>query len=317
VKPMVSVVITTFNRGAVVVNAVESVLLQTYNNYEIIVVDDGSVDDTATKLRPYFGRIRYHRQDNQGVSAARNMGIELAEGEWIANLDSDDTWHQRKLELQLAALAEIGEEFGACFTNCSYVGDPSRRITAFQEAGFQPCSEIGPLDEPVRWVLAPYPILWVQSLLVKRLLVLESGGFDCQLSGPEDTDLLFRLSFKTKFCFVNQALVNIDVMPNRTDSLSFLHTIGDDRAFSSREIMFQKWLQLLEGKPDAVLQKLVGDLLMGTYFQWAKVAMKRSEWSKFFKSIGKLRRCGVGHTKILGMILSSGMRKLNCAVMGP
>jgi glycosyltransferase involved in cell wall biosynthesis len=312
-NPMVSVVIPTFNRGAVVVNAVESVLRQTYKNYEIIVVDDGSVDDTAIKLRPYFGRIRYHHQDNQGVSVARNIGIEIAEGEWIANLDSDDTWHQRKLELQLAALAEMGEEVGACFTDCSFVGDPTRVLTAFEEAGFQPCSKTGSLDEPARWIVARHTVLWVQSLLVKRLLVVGSEGFDTQLIVGEDTDLFFRLYFKTKFCFINQALVNIDRVPDQTDRLTHLFTIGDDRAFVSRAAMFNKWLQLLEDKSDVVLQKQVSDLLIRNYYDWLKKYIKHSEWSNLYQLFWKIRHCGVGYRKyctMLGVICASGMRKI-------
>jgi glycosyltransferase involved in cell wall biosynthesis len=306
----VSVVIPTFNRGDLVVGAIESVLSQTYQDYEVIVIDDGSTDNTRDRLRPYLERIQYIHQENHGASAAQNRGIQRAVGEWISILASDDTWLPTKLESQMKAVRTMGSEFGACFTNCSFVGDPTRTLTAFQEADFHPCSGVGQLYEPLRWVLAHSPILWVQSLMIKRLLMLENGGFDSQLVVAEDTDLLFRLSFKTKFCFVNQALVNVDVMPDRTDRLSFLYTAGDDRAFSSKEFMFQKWLHLLKDRPDRILQKSIGELLSDIYYRWAKQSMVRGEWSKFFKSIGKLSRCGVGYTKLLGMFFSTGIKKI-------
>jgi glycosyltransferase involved in cell wall biosynthesis len=103
--PFVSVVIPTYNYGRFVTAAVDSVLAQTFPAGEIIVVDDGSTDDTAERLRPYGDRIRYIRQENQGLPAARNTGIRAARGELIALLDSDDLWHPRKLELQVRHLA--------------------------------------------------------------------------------------------------------------------------------------------------------------------------------------------------------------------
>ncbi|MBM2835200.1 MAG: glycosyl transferase [Candidatus Brocadiaceae bacterium] len=95
----VSVVIPTYNRAPYVIMAIESVLAQSYQDYEIIVVDDGSTDGTRDVLEPYRDRIRYMYQDNKGVSAARNTGIQESRGEWIAFLDSDDEWLPNKLEI--------------------------------------------------------------------------------------------------------------------------------------------------------------------------------------------------------------------------
>ena len=94
--PKVTVVIPTYNRATKVQPGIESVLAQTFSDLEVVVIDDGSSDDTGQVLAETFGdRIRYHYQDNQGASAARNKGIELAEEEdWIAFLDSDDQWEE-------------------------------------------------------------------------------------------------------------------------------------------------------------------------------------------------------------------------------
>ena len=108
-NPKVSVVIPTYNRADKVSATVESVLAQTFSDLEVIVVDDGSSDDTEQVLRQAFGdRIRYYAQVNQGVSVARNKGIEEARGEWIAFLDSDDLWEKDKLEWQFKALDQFG-----------------------------------------------------------------------------------------------------------------------------------------------------------------------------------------------------------------
>src|SRR4051794_25365627 len=100
----VSVIIPTYNRGRLVVQAVQSVLAQTYTDVEAIVVDDGSTDDTQELVTRAFGgnpKVRYFKKPNGGVSSARNMGLREAQGEFVALLDSDDTWFSNKLELQL------------------------------------------------------------------------------------------------------------------------------------------------------------------------------------------------------------------------
>ena len=120
--PTVSVIIPTFNRSKLVVNAIRSVLCQTYRDYEIIVVDDGSTDDTAEALTPYMDRIRYVYQANLGPGAAQNRGIQLARGKWISILASDDLWLPTKLEAQLKVVTMLGNGFGACFTDCDFFG---------------------------------------------------------------------------------------------------------------------------------------------------------------------------------------------------
>lgn len=103
-SPLVSVVIPTYNRAALVCEAVDSVLQQTYRNIEIIVIDDGSTDDTAASIQRYGDRVRYSRRPNAGVNAARNLGIKQARGEFLALLDSDDLWAPYKIELQVRLL---------------------------------------------------------------------------------------------------------------------------------------------------------------------------------------------------------------------
>ena len=103
--PKVSVIIPTYNRSLSVREAIESVLAQTYRDFELIVVDDGSADNTPSVLGSFGERIRGIRQANAGVSAARNAGIRAAKGEWVAFLDSDDLWVPQKLERQMAGVA--------------------------------------------------------------------------------------------------------------------------------------------------------------------------------------------------------------------
>ena len=114
--PLVSVIIPTYNRAALLCEAIDTVLAQSYKNTEIIVIDDGSTDDTTDAVQKYGDRIRYTRRPNAGVNPARNLGLKQARGEFVALLDSDDLWAPYKLELQVALLRYFND-VGFTFSN--------------------------------------------------------------------------------------------------------------------------------------------------------------------------------------------------------
>src|SRR5689334_21002915 len=123
-RPRLSVIIATYNREPLLNTAIDSVLSQTYHDYELIIADDGSGDNSADLVTSYAKngatggeRIRYFYQDNQGKSVALNRAIEQARGEWVAFLDSDDYWLPEKLERQFRALDQFQGRCGACFTD--------------------------------------------------------------------------------------------------------------------------------------------------------------------------------------------------------
>src|ERR1700733_13528165 len=121
--PYVSVIIATLNRANLIRNAIDSVLAQTYRDFELIIADDGSTDDTGAVVGEYRkssatpDQIRYFYQEHRGKSVALNHAIAMARGKWIAFLDSDDAWAPEKLEWQFRALAEYPDS-GVCFTDC-------------------------------------------------------------------------------------------------------------------------------------------------------------------------------------------------------
>jgi glycosyltransferase involved in cell wall biosynthesis len=120
IEPLVSVIIPTYNCGKYIVQSIESVLKQTYEKIEIIVVDDGSTDDTPLKMSRYRENIVYIRQKNQGSSKSRNIGMSHSKGEYIAFLDADDRWHPRKLEMQVRCFQEV-HDIGLVFTDFSRI----------------------------------------------------------------------------------------------------------------------------------------------------------------------------------------------------
>lgn len=231
----VSVVIPTYNYGHFVVGAVESVLAQTYPNVEIIIVDDGSRDDTKARLEPFMGRIRYIYQDNQGLSAARNTGIGAATGQWIAFLDSDDSWHPRKLELQMAYLdghPEVGLLATQYFTNLSS-GWPD---IAEQEL---PVQQFSLDDIVIRSRFGP------STVIVSRKCVEEAGRFDVALRSVEDRDLWIRIAsrypvvkLELPLCWYRIHSASMNHVPDKTISFEWLVL---RRAFAQNPLLHRKW----------------------------------------------------------------------------
>jgi glycosyltransferase involved in cell wall biosynthesis len=311
--PTVSIIVPTFNRSKLVINAIESVLCQTYRDYEIIVVDDGSTDNTAEALTPYMDRIRYVYQANLGTSAAKNRGIQLARGKWISILDSDDLWLPTKLEAQLKVVTILGKDFGACFTNCDFFGNTSVIPSAFEQAGLHEELPFGPLEEPLKIILARHPAIYVQSLLVLRSLVEYPNGFDERIVVAEDTDLLFRLAFNTKFCFVNERLIRIDRTPSREVGLMELFSRSDDRAFGSREHVLQKWICLPENM-DPELRQTLEEWLKGLYYDWLVTKLYRFRYVKAFEIAGRIKATGDNNKTIYRTLGYRAKRKISSLI---
>ena len=179
-RATVSVVIPSYNYGRFVTEAVESALRQTWPPLEVIVVDDGSTDDTRSRLAPFHDRVRYVHQENRGLSAARNTGIRHAVGEWVALLDADDLWHPRKTELQLGA--------DGIDASVGMVGSPLYPEMPLELPDHPPARPVG-----VRDVLYGVPFTG-SSTLVRRSAFDLVGGFDEALTSVEDRDMWLRLA---------------------------------------------------------------------------------------------------------------------------
>ena len=179
----ISVIIPAFNCAPWIRQAIDSVLNQSIAVHEIIVIDDGSTDDTADVLASYGAKIQSIRQDNQGVATARNTAIRRTTGELIAFLDADDVWHPRKLELQLRIMASN--------PNIGLLGSGlfNWPTDAMPEAN----NELPPLVMIDREKLAVKNYLATSSILVRRELVQRIGEFDTALCGPEDHDYWLRV----------------------------------------------------------------------------------------------------------------------------
>lgn len=202
----VSVIIPTYNRSRQVVEAVESVLAQSWQALEVIVIDDGSTDGTESALAPYLDRIRYVRKPNGGVSSARNRGIHEAGGDKLAFLDSDDTWDPEKLRKQMECMARTGSKVCFCVS-----ADESREAIddlRIMDTGLEAGGERYYPPEDCRMFKFPrHPFL--QSMVADRNALMKTGGFDESLRVAEDTRLIYQLILAHGYSVVNEILVGV------------------------------------------------------------------------------------------------------------
>jgi glycosyltransferase involved in cell wall biosynthesis len=195
--PRVSVIIPTYNRCWCLSEAIDSVLSQTYRNMELIVVDDGSTDQTSTLLSHYGNRLRCLQQTNRGVSAARNHGTQAADGALIAFLDSDDLWQPDKLDRQVAFF-DTHPETMICQTEETWIRrgvrvNPKRRHR-----------------KPSGWIFEASLALCLVSpsaVMMRRELLEKMGGFDESLPACEDYDLWLRVSLRHPIHLIDDPLV--------------------------------------------------------------------------------------------------------------
>ncbi len=197
----VSAVIPTYNRGALVVRAVESALAQTHRLDEIIVVDDGSSDDTVERLAPYSDRVNLVRQANAGGAAARNRGVREARNPWIAFLDSDDVWDPEHLHRIGRAIVATGEAARFYFSDmlATFVEGPGSLWSA---AGFRVQGPWMYAPDATEWVMRALQPTMLQSSVIGRDAFLEAGPLNERLTVREDTFLFFRLGIGGAACAV-------------------------------------------------------------------------------------------------------------------
>jgi len=190
--PTFSIVMPVFNASATLMKSVLSVQAQTFRNWELILVDDGSTDDTlnvALELEARDERIRVTTQENAGPAAARNTGIKMARGRLVAFLDADDRWHRDRLDACLAHFSR-NPQVGVVFSRVAFLdqnGEPAR----------QPSPHHPVLD--AQHLLSENPVCTTSNIVARASLINEIGGFKRKMAYIEDQDFLFRAASKTSF----------------------------------------------------------------------------------------------------------------------
>ena len=196
-RTMISVIIPTYNRAHLLPRALDSILSQSCLPNEIIVVDDGSTDDTSALMTSVYPEIVFIQQSNTGVSCTRNVGIKRASGDWIAFLDSDDEWFPEKLEVQMNALYK-NPELKICHTNEIWIRNgtrvnPKKKHKKFGGWIFQKC--------------LPLCCISPSSVIIHKSIFDEVGLFDDSLLVCEDYDLWLRITARNPVLYIEKPLL--------------------------------------------------------------------------------------------------------------
>ena len=204
----ISVIIPTYNRAHLIAKAISSVLDQTYHDFELIVVDDGSTDNTMEVINGFNDpRIRYIRHDkNKGAAAARNTGIKAAIGSYIAFQDSDDEWLPDKLEKQLQAFNDASPKVGVVYSGVWRIVEGNKIIyTGYPDKKKE--------DGDLHYSLLKKGTIYLQSAMIKKECFDKAGMFDEEIPAAEDWELWIRISKYYHFKYVKEPLTQIYYTP--------------------------------------------------------------------------------------------------------
>jgi glycosyltransferase involved in cell wall biosynthesis len=199
-KPTISVVIPVYNRERLIGRAIASALEQTYPPREVIVVDDGSNDQTGARCQAFGDKIHYLHQENAGPAVARNHGIEAAVSDWVAFLDSDDLWAPDHLERTAACIQATDGRAAIYFSNMALAAG-SAAPNLWQFLGFAIAGPYEFRDDGADWILLRRQPTMLQASVMNRAAVRASGGFDPHFKRIlEDTDLFCRMGLGGPLC---------------------------------------------------------------------------------------------------------------------
>lgn len=211
-KPLISIIVPTYNRQNLIVCSIESILNQTYKNIEIIIINDGSTDGTKDVLKKIKdSRVRvFNNENNQGASASRNIGVNKAIGSFIAFQDSDDIWYQEKLEIQYKKLITSGADA----VSCSFY----RKDTKGIESLVPNTKIIDKITENNNIInlkqILRSNLISTQTLLIKKEVFKTLKGFDTNLKSLEDWELAIRLLKNHKIYFLSDPLLMVFLQKN-------------------------------------------------------------------------------------------------------
>jgi len=235
--PKVSVVIPTHNRPELLKKAVHSVLAQTYQDFEIIVIDDGT-EERADKIVASFKdkRIKYiqHREE-KGGSAARNTGIKNSRGEYIAFLDDDDEWLLRKLEIQMKKFVNTSQDIGFCFSAVKYIYDDRKKVTEVPDG----------IADYFELVLKRFKGFLTSTLIIKKNVFNEVEIFDKKFPSHQEVDLMIRVSKKYKGLGINRPFVKMNTSKEHTQIGSSLKN-----RIKGAVLILNKHFEEYKGRPE-------------------------------------------------------------------
>ena len=274
-KPLISVVIPTYNRGKLLLRAVESVLNQTYDNIECIVVNDCSTDGSIAYLQQKVGNdprliIKSHTQ-NFHASAARNTGISVSKGEFLAFLDDDDLWYPEKLAKQMALFGQSSTDTALIYCWLEIFKDNTKIDI------LSPTLKGDVFDE----CLANQPLGNASTILVKAEVIEKIGTFDTNLPRGNDGDFIRRITQYYKVNVVEEVLVKYFVEHQGNPRISLNTAAGIRKSVFSQEVKLRKFAKELELRPIQHQQILIS--IARGYLSVGDIAHSIKSLAKAFK----------------------------------
>lgn len=264
-----SVVIPTYNRSKYLPRAVDSVLSQTFNNLEVIIVDDHSTDQTlaiAKKLIGQDSRVRYHRlKKNQGAPKARNVGIGLAKGEYIGLLDDDDNWRPDKLELQVKKFDNLSQEVGLLYGGYK-INFTDKNIKNIVK---MPRHRGWIFDDLLKKCLIGSP-----TVLVRKKAFDQVGLFDLKLKSCQDWDMWLRIAQEFKVDYVGEVVADYYLRSDGQISRNFSSQVqGRKRIFNKYQKQLAKQPKVMADHIKTIVRFLVADEQKREALAWHKKLM--------------------------------------------
>lgn len=298
---MVSVIIPTYNSKDYICDAIDSVLMQTYKNLEIIIVDDGSTDSTKLQLKKYGGKIKYFFQQNKGPSSARNVGIKKSIGEYIVFLDSDDIWDKSFLE-KMISFFEADRNLDFAFSDCYNFGKNGiisksflEKIGFFNDFSILANKEMGfRLDKNILEYFIFKKFLVPSTVIIKKKCLEEVEYFDEELRYGEIWNIFFKLLYRFNAGFYNSSLVGYRIHDKNTSKL-----IDQQYALKSIIVGTKKVMQKYPSLTHKIKNKLYWRLssnyfYLGYYFFKSKKYVEAKKY--FIKSItAKINIASIGY----------------------
>jgi glycosyltransferase involved in cell wall biosynthesis len=279
-----TVIIPTYNRSRLVQRAIDSALGQSLPPARIIVIDDGSTDNTAEVCARYGSAIDYVRQKNAGVSAARNSGIRLAKTPWIAFLDSDDYWTPVHLEKIAAAIKSTAGQARFYFTDMALPGPGD--WTIWKKFGFQFTGAHRLTPDGSDWVLAEREPSCIQCCVFSTELLRLCGGFDPRFRVTEDRELFCRLGIGHPVCAVNAVgcvQTADDVASNRLGGIVRTNT---EDYWDHEALLWTSVLARFPKLPEPYRRALCYNLA-STYWRLARLQWRRGKPAQTIRSVIK------------------------------
>ena len=282
---MISVVIPLYNKEKLIGRTLESVLAQSYSDFEVVVVDDGSSDGSAAVVESFADpRIRLIRQANAGVSAARNRGIAESRGEFIALLDADDIWRENYLQTQFELTQKYPQcdifATDYCFSNSKGV----EKATIIRKLPFD--GEDGILTNYFEVASCSHPPLWTSAVMVRKGAIESVGGFPIGIKSGEDLITWARLAVKFKIAYSH--FIGAVFMENHSSN-------GESKPkqrFSEKDYVLEQLTILKNSIQDPILKKDIHKYILRWYKIQCVIMLEIKEQMRCFKYSFKAIREG-------------------------